>query len=51
MTVRQLISKLEKMPQDMEVYDYGSFEKEEEKDVFIDYMYINENETEDVVFI
>ncbi len=51
MTVKQLISKLEEMPQDMEVYDYGSFTKEEDKDIFIDDVYVNGNETETVVFI
>ena len=51
MTVKQLISKLKEMPQDMEVYAYGSFEEEEDNDIFIGDMHINENETEKVVFI
>ena len=51
MTVKELISKLQEMPQDMLVYDNGSFEEEMIDDIFIDDMYINGDKTEKVVFI
>lgn len=51
MTVKELISKLQEMPQDMNVYAYGSFEEETVNDVFIDDMYIDKDKTEKVVFI
>lgn len=50
MTVKELISKLEEMPQEMLVYDDGSYEPIE--DIFIDRAYINnKDDLTDVVFI
>lgn len=51
MTVKELISKLQEMPQDMLVYDNGSFEEETASDIFIDDMYVHGDKTERVVFI
>ena len=51
MTVKELISKLQEMPQDMNVYAYGSFEEETANDIFIDDIYVNEDKNEKVVFI
>lgn len=48
MTVKELISELEKMPQDMEVHDDNTYRPV--KDVFIDFTYISGQLTE-VVFI
>ncbi len=44
MTTKELITKLMALPENMEVYDYGSFEKEKPSDVFIGTAYIDDND-------
>jgi len=51
MTVKELINILERMPQDMLVYDDGSYEPEEPENIFIGKSHINETDTIDVVYI
>ena len=52
MTVKELINILEKMPQDMLVYDDGSYEPETPENIFIGESYINGTDTTiDVVYI
>jgi hypothetical protein len=49
MTVKELISRLQEVPENMPVYLDGIYE--EVNDIFIDDMDINENETIKVLFI
>lgn len=53
MTVKELIAKLQEMPEDMLVYDNGSYIAVNPEDIFIDSMVIGDNDedTMNVVFI
>lgn len=51
MTVKELIAKLKEFPEDMKVYDYGSYEEEQPSDIFMEELKVSDNETATVLYV
>lgn len=51
MTVKDLIAKLKEFPEDMKVYDYGSYEEEQPSDIFMEELEMSDNKVITVLYV
>ena len=51
MTVKELITKLKEFPEDMKVYDYGSYNEEQLSDIFMEELEVNDNEVITILYV